>query len=248
MSLVVVCVIVGLAIIWKYTIPDDDPLRAGWLGPLYTEKADPGTTSFVPRPDWFFYFLFYLLRIFKWPNTVVIATVGIPTICIILLLGLPFFDTRPERRPSRRPVAMVAGILTVIAMGVLTYKGATAKEVVPSESTALVADWIAEENLIQNAAALQPPESAETVRLGAQQFAGAGCLNCHVYLGAGSSNVGAPELTSIGAQNQPVSFYERYVANPSAFGNNVMPRFADLGEENLHAIAVFLASSKGPGG
>ena len=71
----------------------------GWLGPLYTEKADPGTTSFVPRPDWYFYFLFYLLRIFKWPNTVVIATVGIPTICIILLLGLPFFDTRPERRP-----------------------------------------------------------------------------------------------------------------------------------------------------
>ena len=35
---------------------------------LYAEKADPGTTSFVPRPDWYYYFLFYLLRIFKWPN------------------------------------------------------------------------------------------------------------------------------------------------------------------------------------
>ena len=51
----------------------------GLLGPLYTEKADPGTTNFVPRPDWFFYFLFYLLRIFKWPETVVLGTVGVPT-------------------------------------------------------------------------------------------------------------------------------------------------------------------------
>ena len=50
MSLVVVCVIVALAVIWKYTageIPDD----SGWLGPLYKDRADPATTSFIPRPD-----------------------------------------------------------------------------------------------------------------------------------------------------------------------------------------------------
>ena len=85
MSLVVVSVIVVLAVIWKYTaseIPDD----SGWLGPLYKEKADPGTTSCIPRPDWYVYFLFYLLRIFKWPESVILATVGIPTICLILLL------------------------------------------------------------------------------------------------------------------------------------------------------------------
>ena len=43
--------------------------------------ADPGTTSFVPRPDWYFYFLFYLLRIFKWPESVFLGTVGVPNIC-----------------------------------------------------------------------------------------------------------------------------------------------------------------------
>ena len=72
MSLVVVSVIVVLAVIWKYTAgeaPDD----SGWLGPLYKEKADPGTTSFIPRPDWYFYFLFYLLRIFKWPESVILG-------------------------------------------------------------------------------------------------------------------------------------------------------------------------------
>ena len=123
MSLVVVSVIVALACIWYL---DADGVEAGVLGPWYTEPAEPGTTDFVPRPDWYFYFLFYLLRIFEWPETVFIATVGIPTILLILLIGLPFYDRRRERRPSRRPVAMVAAVLTVISMAVLTYKGATA--------------------------------------------------------------------------------------------------------------------------
>ena len=106
MSLVVVCVIVGLACVWYFT-----RVRAGdsgLLGPRYTEEADPGTPSFMPRPDWYFYFLFYLLRIFKWPESVVLGTVGIPTIALILLLALPFLDRRLERRLARRPVAVSA--------------------------------------------------------------------------------------------------------------------------------------------
>ena len=48
MSLVVVSVIAGLAIIWKYTADGTEP---GLLGPLYADEADPGTTNFIPRPD-----------------------------------------------------------------------------------------------------------------------------------------------------------------------------------------------------
>src|SRR5947199_6712834 len=110
MSLVVVCMIVVLAVIWKFTA-GTGPNDSGWLGPLYTEKADPGTTNFVPRPDWYFYFLFYLLRIFKWPDSVILGTVGIPTLLLIILLALPFIDTRRERRLSRRPVAVVGALL-----------------------------------------------------------------------------------------------------------------------------------------
>src|SRR5215204_3858052 len=111
MSLVVVTVIVGLACVWYFTADEasepDGASTSGSLGVLYEEKADPGTTSFIPRPDWYFYFLFYLLRIFKWPDTVVLGTVGIPTIALILLLALPFLDRRQERRLSRRPVAVI---------------------------------------------------------------------------------------------------------------------------------------------
>src|SRR5205085_1544247 len=105
MSLVVVSVIVGLAVIWKYTTPGDHTsTQPGWLGPLYTDRADPGTTNFVPRPDWYFYFLFYLLRIFKWPESVILGTVGIPTILLVIMFALPFLDLRRERRLLRRPV------------------------------------------------------------------------------------------------------------------------------------------------
>jgi hypothetical protein len=75
------------------------------LGP----KADPTTTTYVPRPEWYFFFLFELLRVIKPPDLTPLATIGIPTICMILLVLLPFYDRGPERRPERRPIATAAG-------------------------------------------------------------------------------------------------------------------------------------------
>ena len=101
MSLVVVCVIIALACIWYFT-SGEEAGDSGILGPRYTEEADPGTTSFVPRPDWYFYFLFYLLRIFKWPDSVVLGTVGIPTVLLILMVLLPV-RRPPPRAAARAP-------------------------------------------------------------------------------------------------------------------------------------------------
>ena len=69
------------------------------LGAEQGPKADPTTTTYVPRPEWYFFFLFELLRVIKPPELVPIATVGIPTLCMVLLLLLPFYDRNPERRP-----------------------------------------------------------------------------------------------------------------------------------------------------
>jgi menaquinol-cytochrome c reductase cytochrome b/c subunit len=235
MSFVVVCVIVGLACVWYFTsgsAPGEE--GAGWLGPRYTEEADPGTVSFVPRPDWYFFFLFYLLRIFDHPESVVLGTVGIPTILLIILLALPFIDTRRERRLSRRPVAIVTVILTVLAMGTLTYKGATVEE---AFGLGGLAPLFVEENQL-----------GEEAAPGAELFAEAGCMSCHTYLGEGSSNFAAPDLTDIGAQEGKTrDYFQRYVANPAEFGNTVMPPYAGLGEENLMNLAIFLEASKGAG-
>ncbi len=66
---------------------------------------------------------------------------GIPTILMMLLFALPFIDRSAERRLSRRPVAIVAAILTAVAMGVLTWKGATAAEFLASEAPTLAKEF-----------------------------------------------------------------------------------------------------------
>jgi len=236
MSVVVVSVIVGLATIWKWTSwgPDHDGLHQGLLGPEYTEPADPGTTSFVPRPDWYYYFLFYLLRVFKWPNTVFLGTVGVPTIALILLFTLPFYDRSRERRLTRRPVAVVGAVLVVLSMAILTWKGATAKEALASEVIADVPNWVKQEKLPQNAVA------------GAKLFAVAGCTACHTYLGTGSSNLGAPDLTAIGTRKLGIDFQIRHLKDPaSVVPGSPMPKFASLGEKRLRELAIFLEASKG---
>src|SRR5918996_1113487 len=94
------------------------------LGAEQGPKVDPTTTTYTPRPEWYFFFLFEVLRVLKPVWATPIATVGIPTLAMVLLLLLPFYDRNPERRPERRPIATTAGNLTILAMGHLTHPGA----------------------------------------------------------------------------------------------------------------------------
>src|SRR5438477_5100223 len=239
MSLVVVSVIIALACVWYFTSGTNPDTCGGGdsclLGPRYSEPADPGTTNFVPRPDWYFYFLFYLLRIFKWPNTVILGTVGIPTILLIILIMLPFLDLRRERRLLRRPVAVVAAVLVVLSMGELTYKGATAKEALASEVVQAVPAWAARQGFQNNAQAIA----------GAEIFASSGCTACHTYLGTGSSNQGAPDLSHEGTRGKSPEQLHDYIKDPSKFGNNIMPKFG-FDDTQLNQLAAFLTASKGP--
>jgi len=238
MSLVVVCVIVGLACIWYFT-SSEIPGDSGILGPRYTEEADPGTTSFVPRPDWYFFFLFYLLRIFKWPESVILGTVGIPTILIILLFALPFLDRRREQRLARRPVAVVAALLVIASMGILTYKGATAEEALGEEVVRDVPDWAEAEGFADDQDAVE----------GATLFATSGCLNCHTYLGQGSSNLGAPDLTEEGTKGRGIQFQIDHLKCPSCVNpGSAMPAFTTFTDEQYNQLATFLESSKGEQG
>src|SRR4026209_584393 len=59
------------------------------LGAELGPKADPTTTTYTPRPEWYFFFLFELLRVVKPPYLVPLATIGVPKICMILLFLLP---------------------------------------------------------------------------------------------------------------------------------------------------------------
>jgi menaquinol-cytochrome c reductase cytochrome b/c subunit len=184
------------------------------LGP----KADPTTTTYTPRPEWYFFFLFELLRVVKPPELVFLATIGIPTLCLVLLLALPFFDRSPERHPLRRPIATTAGIATIIAMAYLSVLGALAGS--PTE--------------IELATSGQYEEGKEIT-------ASSGCLGCH-KIGENGNTLG-PNLTEIGARLGPQAI-SRTLVNPTS----PMPSYASLQAENpeqFDKLVQYVASLKG---
>jgi mono/diheme cytochrome c family protein len=182
------------------------------LGAEQGPKADPTTTSYVPRPEWYFFFLFELLRVIKPPELVPLATIIIPTLAMVLLLLLPFYDRNPERRPERRPVATTAGIMTIIAMAYLTFLGASAGS--PTEIDL---------------------EVAPQFEAGKQEVVNQGCLGCH-KIGENGNSL-APELTEIGAK-LPAAAIERTLLNPAG----IMPKYDQLPQEKLDNLVEFLAS------
>ncbi|MBJ7347049.1 MAG: c-type cytochrome [Thermoleophilaceae bacterium] len=198
MALIVMIVIIGMSLI---------------LGAELGPKADPTTTTYVPRPDWYFFFLFELLRVIKPPELVFIATMGIPTICMILLILLPFYDRGPERRPERRPIAMIAMFLTIGAMLYLSLLGAFAG---PPTQIELVTD--------------------KQYEYGRDIAAQSGCQGCHKFGENGNDGPG-PNLTKIGAKLPPQAI-ERTLNNPTA----PMPSFREMPPEKKQALVEYLGS------
>jgi menaquinol-cytochrome c reductase cytochrome b/c subunit len=182
------------------------------LGP----KADPTTTTYVPRPEWYFFFLFELLRVIKPPVLTPLATIGIPTICLILLFALPFIDRGPERRPERRPIATFTGIFVIAAMAYLTYLGAAAGS--------------------PNEVEYEVPRQYEAGKLVVAQ---SGCLACH-KIGENGNDGPGPELTDIAAK-LPQDAIRRTLDNPTA----PMPSYANMDEEKKTALVEFLGQLKG---
>jgi menaquinol-cytochrome c reductase cytochrome b/c subunit len=202
------------------------------LGAELGPKADPTTTTYTPRPEWYFFFLFELLRVIKPPEFVPLATIGVPTICMILLFLLPFYDRGPERRPERRPIATTAGIFTIAAMGYLTYLGAAAGA--PTEIDLPTPERIT----------AQGPRVASEYERGKLVTAQSGCLACHKIAENGNDGPG-PELTDI-ADRLPAAAISRTLVNPTA----PMPSFAQLQQnspEKFNAMVTFLGQLKAEG-
>jgi menaquinol-cytochrome c reductase cytochrome b/c subunit len=188
------------------------------LGP----KADPTTTTYVPRPDWYFFFLFEVLRVMRnVPKFTPMATIGVPTICMILLFLLPFYDRGTERRIERRPIALAAGIATIAAMAYLTYSGAHTGS--------------------PNSVDLKPPSNLTASQLqqwqaGADVVGESGCLACHV-IGENGNNGPGPVLTNI-ANTVPQQQIASTLRNPTP----PMPSFKDLPADKFNDLVYFLST------
>jgi ubiquinol-cytochrome c reductase cytochrome b subunit/menaquinol-cytochrome c reductase cytochrome b/c subunit len=199
MACITLAVIIALAVV----------LGAGEL----QNKADPTTTTYTPRPEWYFFFLFELLRVIKPPSLVILATVGIPTILLLALVLLPFYDRNPERRPERRPIATTFGIAVIGLMAYLTYLGAHAGA--PDQID------------------MKVPPSLQAGQMVANQ---SGCGACHKFGEAGNAGPG-PNLSHIGS-NLPRDAIARTLRNPTA----PMPSYRGLPRKKFNALVDYLAA------
>jgi mono/diheme cytochrome c family protein len=99
-------------------------LLATFIGVPAEPKADPSDTTYVPRPEWYFLFLFKFLALYgqipvlgkiEW-----IATVVVPGVGILALLLLPILDRNRYRHYSRRILALTVMSIVVVNMVILT--------------------------------------------------------------------------------------------------------------------------------
>jgi len=196
------------------------------LGAELGPKANPTSTTYVPRPEWYFFFLFEVLRVIKPPGLTPLATIGVPTIGMIVLFLLPFYDRGPERRPERRPIATLTGIVVIGAMAFLTYEGANT-----GSPTAI--------EFATPAAVVQAGgKQLAQYEAGKQVVAARGCLGCHKIGDNGNAGPG-PNLTNI-ASRIPRQAIARTLVNPTA----PMPSYKNLPPKEFEAIVNFLSQLK----
>ncbi len=112
---------------------------AYFVGSPLEERANPADTNYTPRPEWYFLFLFQLLKYFP-GELEVIGVVVLPTLVIILLFFLPFLDRSPKRHFRSRPVVPI--ITGIFVVGIIFLSVQSVRET-PPPSEEVAGDQVA---------------------------------------------------------------------------------------------------------
>jgi ubiquinol-cytochrome c reductase cytochrome b subunit len=160
--------------------------------------ADPTDLSYIPRPEWYFLFLFQFLKWFEGPLEVVGAVI-IPTLAMLALLLVPFIDRRKMSFVRQR-----TGAIGLVVLGVIAWTGLTARAVATTPVTremdmSLVRPW-------------QEISAGNLASIG--YFRKAQCSACHTL---GKASVG-PDLTASPATHSASWIEEHIKTNPKAPG------------------------------
>jgi ubiquinol-cytochrome c reductase cytochrome b subunit len=182
-------------------------------------EAVAGTVieSYLPRPEWYYMWLFQLLTLFsgRWES---VGSLVIPAGGVSLLFALPFLS---KQRPS--PLAMAAGVSCLVGVVYLTlmgFEGARAYgQIIP------VPD--------------RPLTASET--RGLRLYAHHECAYCHQIRGEGGHRTG-PDLGNMAAKHKTRDYLAEYIRNPQAVSPySIMPKY-NLPVEDRQALADFVLS------
>jgi menaquinol-cytochrome c reductase cytochrome b/c subunit len=201
-----------------------------YLGVAEEPPADPNDSSYIPRPEWYFLFLFQLLKYFpgslEWVGTVVI-----PGMAVLALLLLPFYDRSPFRHWSKRRLA--SGVMSFIVLGIVVLT-VLAALTTPPQVEAHVAGTL-----------------SERVIAGQDLFS-IQCVECHGAEGEGGIIEGVEGLEgtvlkAINTQDEMYTRTDETLYNIIDFGQPAlgMPPFGrgfggELGRGDIQAIVDFM--------
>ena len=201
------CLLMGLAIAAK--VP---------LGRL----ADPTDTSYLPRPEWYFLFLFQLLKVFEGPLEI-LGSFVLPNLAILALFVIPFVDRGKLQKVTRRTMAMGS-----LALAALLWGGLTAAAI---RSDPPRSEFVKQLELAPAAwQELTPEELA-----GIGYYRKERCATCH----KADSDAGAPDLTRRNVQRTAAWMVDHFKRPQELVPGSAMPPI-QLSDRQLNALAAFL--------
>jgi ubiquinol-cytochrome c reductase cytochrome b subunit len=182
--------------------------------------ADPTDLSYIPRPEWYFLFLYELLKFFP-GKLEPIATIVIPTVAVFILLLLPFLDRKEDRNPLTRKLFIIPGLFAIIVIGILEYRGYVYKPIPPSPLVT----------------APLPAQPTSIEKSGEQLYTKLHCAYCHKINGVGGM-IG-PELTTVGSFRTG-DWMISHFRNPQAVAPGFKMPVIELNEDELNALAAYM--------
>jgi ubiquinol-cytochrome c reductase cytochrome b subunit len=190
--------------------------------------ADPTDTAYIPRPEWYFLFLFQTLKFFKGPLEIVGAVV-LPGIAVLTLFLVPFIDRGPMIRLGKRTFAFTFALLGILAWTGLTTAAVVTTPPNPEENEAAITEGTG------GVQAWQKLSPAELEGLG--YFRKQNCVACHP--GAGKKGLG-PDLTQMPADHRNAAWLIPHFKNPSSVvpGSSMPP--VTLNDAALNSLSAYV--------
>jgi mono/diheme cytochrome c family protein len=208
-------------------------LLATFIGVAQEPKADPADSAYIPRPEWYFLFLFQMLKYF--PGSIEwIGTAVIPGVAILVLFLLPFIDRNPRRYWKGRKIAIA--VMSVIVAGIVGLTVLAAATTPPQEESGTVAGSLSEQILA------------------GQDLYSVHCAECHGAEGEGGEVKGVEGfegviLDPIASSDVMYTYTDEALVNVISYGQQeadpAMTPFGrayggELGPGDMEAIAVFM--------
>ena len=186
--------------------------------------ADPTDTNYIPRPEWYFLFLFQMLKAFKGPLEVV-GTVVLPTLAILALILTPFIDRSRIVRLRQRTLAF--GIVGLAALG---WGGLTAAAVATTgaQTAAEQIDYSGPTQWMQ----LTPVQMA-----GIHYFREQQCNTCHNV--TGDTPKSGPNLLNTG-QRHDAAWLAAHFANPAVVSPGSTMKTGDLNDTAIKSLTALM--------